>query len=73
MPPPPPKGWRGGGILVSVRIPLSARQILVPMITLEPVDGISPKMPGYIILTSIGVDEVDLRIKVVNSCTHDIS
>ena len=55
----------GGGILVSVQIPLesasvsalaSVLQILVPMISLEPVDGIQPNLPGYIIGTSLRSD-----------------
>ena len=52
-----------GDILVSVRILLesaslsaSAFQILVPTISLEPVDGIPPNRPRYIIVISLRAD-----------------
>ena len=58
---PPPKVR--GDILVLLRILLesasvsaSARQNLVPMISLEPVDGIPPNLSGYIIGTSLRAD-----------------
>ena len=57
----------GGDILDLVRIPLesasvsasasaSAGQNLVPTISLEPVDGIPPNVPGYITGTSLRAD-----------------
>ena len=59
---PPPTKVRGD-ILDLVRIPLesasvsaSAGQNLVPMIFLEPVDGIPPNLPGYIIGISLRAD-----------------
>ena len=49
--------------MVSVRIPLasvsvsaSTRQILVPTISLKPVDGIPPNLPEYIIGTNSRAD-----------------
>ena len=54
-----------GDILVSVQIPLesasvsalaSALQNLEPTISLEPVDGIPPYLPRYIIGTSLRAD-----------------
>ena len=41
-------------LLVSASV--SASQILVPTISLEPVDGIQPNLPGYIIRTSLRAD-----------------
>ena len=52
-----------GDILVAVRIPLEsasmaamAGQNLVSTISLEPVNGIPPNLPGYIIGTSLRAD-----------------
>ena len=56
-----------GDILVSVWIPLesasvsataSSCQIILPMISLEPVDGTQPNLLGYMIGTSLRADYV---------------
>ena len=70
---PPPKVR--GDILVSVRIPLesaSAWQNLVPTISLEPVDGIPPNLPGYIIGTSLRADQVLVTLTPFSSSQEDL-
>ena len=83
-----------GNLLDSVWIPLVLAlalastlpwQILVPTISLEPVDGIPPNWPGYTYYVrppkvrgghidfSVDPVGVGINIGVTDSCTHDIS
>ena len=68
-----------GDILVSVRIPLesasvsaSAWQNLAPTISLEPVDGIPPNLPGYIIGTNLRADQVLVTLTPFSSSQEDL-
>ena len=68
-----------GDILVSVRIPLelasvsaSARQNLVPTISLEPVDRIRPNLPIYIIRTILRADKVLVTFTLFSRSQEDL-
>ena len=52
--------------------PALAQQILVPTISLEPVDGIPPYLPVYIIGTSLRADKVLVTLTLFSRSQDDL-